>query len=127
MSGHSMWSTIKRKKGAKILKNLMKEKEIPAYSHAYALFILASMEIEKKHFNKAISYLHNANSIKFKDKNLREKISWSIGWNLFLLNKFKESASYFNKEKKKNKNYFFNLKLTFLEIIALEKMGKAKK
>ena len=127
--GHAraIWTMHKRKKGAKILKNLIKEKEIPPYSHAYALFILASMEIEKKDFNKAISYLNNANSIDFTDKKLREKISWSIGWNLFLLNKFKESASYFNKEKKKNNNYFFNLKLNFWESIALEKMGKEKK
>ena len=122
----AIWTMHERKKGSKILQKLIREKNIPHYNHAYALFILASMEIEKKDFKEAINYLKKAKSIQFKDKGLREKITWSIGWNLFLLNRFEESASYFNEEKKKNKSYFFNLKLTFWESIALEKMNKDK-
>jgi soluble lytic murein transglycosylase len=85
------------------------------------------MEIEKKDYAEAIKYLKKAQSIKIKSISLNQKISWSIGWNLFLQKKFKESSSFFKKEKKKHKDYFFNLKLNFWESISLDKLGHKKK
>jgi soluble lytic murein transglycosylase len=122
----AVWTLHHREKAAKILHKIIKKRDIPGYYHARALFILSSMEVEKKDFKKAINFLQKAKFIEFRGAQLHEEISWALGWNLFLKGDFEKSASYFKKEKKKNKKYFFNLKLTFWESIALEKMGKQK-
>ncbi|MBG07684.1 MAG: hypothetical protein CME68_02940 [Halobacteriovoraceae bacterium] len=127
MYARAIWTIHDRKKAIKILKNLLIKKNIPPNQKSYALFLLSSIEVEKKDYKKSLNYLLKANKVKKIKEDLKNKIIWSIGWNYFLLNQFEKSANYFKKEKEKVNSYYLKLKLSFWESISYEKLGLLKK
>ena len=127
MYARAIWTIHDRKKAIKILKNLLDKKNIPSNPKSYAFFLLSSIEIEKKNYKNSLNYLFKANKVKNIKIDLKNKITWSIGWNYFLLNKFDESAKFFKKEKEKIDNYYLKLKFSFWESISYEKLGLLKK
>ena len=123
----AIWTIHDRKKAIKILKGLLRQKNIPSNQKSYALFLLSSIEVEKKNYKSSLNYLLKADRVKKIKKDLKNKITWSIGWNYFLLNEFEKSAAYFKKEKEKVDNYYLKLKFAFWESISYEKTGQIKR
>ena len=71
------------------------------------------MKAEEKKFNEAIKEFEIASELEINNKSLKEKISWVLGWNFFLLGEYKKTAELFTAYYEKNESHGFNLKLKF--------------
>ena len=123
----ALWTAHRRDEGRKILRNLLVYGINSTYYLGKIHWILGSMKVEEKKFEDAIVHYEIAYELELKDKKLNEKISWAIGWNLYLLKKYDKMIQHFEETYANTESFFYKLKLKYWTAVAYNKINNKSK
>jgi soluble lytic murein transglycosylase len=120
----AIWTDHKRYEGRKILKNLLTWYHKDGDNLAEVYWVLGSMALEAKDLKKATFYYEKGAKLNISDKDMKDRINWALGWNNYLLGKYKKAIKEFNRYLKVTDNYPLKNKLRYWKAINQKKLGR---